>query len=485
MKLSRHLRTLIAHTLCLCLLSGFILCRTIVAEAASIDSAGSGGAAYPVPPEIKSGNCILIDADTGIVLYEKNSDEKCYPASVTKLMTALLVVENCNLNDTLTVSANAVSSVKYGDASAGLKKDEEFTVEQALNIMLIKSANDMAYALGEHVGGSIANFANMMNKRAEELGCTGTHFSNASGLTDINHYTTARDMALICRAVINSPTIMNAISYTKSYSVPPTNKTADTRYYRLSHSMVTGKYLYEYCLGGKTGYTDAAGHTLATFAGKDGLRLICVVFNSTDEQRYIDTTALFEYAFNNFHRMNIAQNEDTFSFNQGLGLSAFGVNGKALSGGSDITLSVPDSDYVLVPHGLSFSELTKEIVFNNNVSSDDDNEENSSAGSSSGAAGNTTFAEIDYYYDGHLLGHTNLIFSERLSDDAASGSVSVTGLPYLIDTDDGSTDMSSLLQEGHFFTVNIWLCVIVLCVIILALIILINVKKNRHNLRFS
>jgi hypothetical protein len=161
------------------------------------------------------------------------------------------------------------------------------------------------------------------------------------------------------------------------------------------------------------------------------------------------------------------------------------VNGKALSGGSDITLSVPDSDYVLVPHGLSFSELTKEIVFNNNVPSDDDNEENSSAGSSSGAAGDTTFAEIDYYYDGHLLGHTNLIFSERLSDDASSDSVSVTGLPYLIDTDDGSTDMSSLLQEGHFFTVNIWLCVIVLCVIILALIILINVKKNRHNLRFS
>ena len=87
----------------------------------------------------------------------------------------------------------------------------------------------------------------------------------ASGLTDVNHYTTAYDMALICRAVLDYPVIMNAISYKKSYSVPPTNKTSDTRYYRLSHSMVTGKYLYEYCIGGKTGYTDAAGHTLATF----------------------------------------------------------------------------------------------------------------------------------------------------------------------------------------------------------------------------
>lgn len=467
---SRPLRVLITYILCFCLLSGIMTCSVY---AAPTDTLNSQSASYPVPPDIESGNCILMDADTGIVLYEKNSDEKCYPASVTKLMTALLVVENCNLNDTLTVSANAVSSVKYGDANAALKKGEEFTVEQALNIMLIKSANDMAYALGEHVGGSIANFANMMNKRAAELGCTDTHFSNASGLTDVNHYTTAHDMALICRAVINSPAIMNAISYTKSYSVPPTNLTSETRYYRLSHSMVTGKYLYEYCLGGKTGYTDAAGNTLATFAGKDGLRLICVVFNSTDDQRYIDTTALFEYAFNNFHRMNIVKNEDTFSFNQGLGLSAFGVSGKALSGSSDITLSVPDSDYVLVPDGVSFSELTKDIVYK----SDTDN--------SSSADSDSSFANINYYYDGHLLGHTNLIFSEKLSSDSSTDQTSLSGLPYITDIRNSVTDISTLLQEGHFVSVNIWLCVIGVCVVILVIIIIINVKKNRHNLRFS
>ena len=467
---SRPLRVLITYTLCFCLLSGIMTCSVY---AAPTDTANSQSTFYPVPPDIQSGNCILMDADTGIVLYEKNSDEQCYPASVTKLMTALLVVENCNLNDTLTVSANAVSSVKYGDANAALKKGEEFTVEQALNIMLIKSANDMAYALGEHVGGSIANFANMMNKRAAELGCTDTHFSNASGLTDVNHYTTARDMALICRAVINSPAIMNAISYTKSYSVPPTNMTSETRYYRLSHSMVTGKYLYEYCLGGKTGYTDAAGNTLATFAGKDGLRLICVVFNSTDDQRYIDTTALFEYAFNNFHRMNIVKNEDTFSFNQGLGLSAFGVSGKALSGSSDITLSVPDSDYVLVPDGMSFSELTKDIVYKSDTET------------VSGAESDSSFAEVNYYYDGHLLGHTNLIFSEKLSSDSTADQTALSGLPYITDIGNTGIDVSTLLQEGHFVSVNIWLCVIAVCVVILVIIIIINVKKNRHNLRFS
>lgn len=441
----------------LCSLLAFALYFLLLLEAMPADV---HAASYPEAPEIESGNCILMDADTGIVLYEKNSSEKCYPASVTKLMTALLVVENCNPSDTLTVSSNAVASVKYGDATAGLRTDEEFTVEQALNIMLIKSANDMAYALGEYVGGSIANFATMMNKKAVELGCLDTHFSNASGLTDVNHYTTAYDMALICRAVINSPAIMNAISYTKSYSVPPTNKTADTRYYRLSHSMVTGQYLYEYCIGGKTGYTDAAGHTLATFAAKDGLRLICIIFNSTDEQRYIDTTALFEYAFDNFHRVNIAQNEDTFSFNQGLGLSDFGISGKALNTRSDAALSIPDDDYVLLPDGAEFSELTKEIVFRADAS----------------------LADIYYYCAGRLLGQTSLVFSKQLS--ASDSGSQTTGLPYIKDTNSGTTQ-SPALREGHFITINIWLLVSAVCVIILIIIIITSrTKKNRRNLRF-
>lgn len=418
---------------------------------------------YPAAPDIESGNCILMDADSGVILYEKNSDEKCYPASVTKLMTALLVAENCNLNDTLTVSANAVSSVKYGDASAGLKTGEEFTVEQALNIMLIKSANDMAYALGEYVGGSIANFATMMNKTAAELGCLNTHFSNASGLTDVNHYTTAYDMALICRAVLNYPAIMNAISYTKSYYTAPTNKTEDARYYRLSHSMVTGKYLYEYCIGGKTGYTDAAGHTLATFAEKDGLRLICVVFNSTDEQRYIDTTALFEYGFNNFHRLNISQNEDTFSFNQGLGLADFGIAGKALNINSDVTLSVSESDYVLIPVDADFSDLSKEIVYR-------------------GADPSNVLADIYYYYDGQTVGSTSLVFGG--TTDAAN-SLSAAGLPYISDTGSDSPLSNAGISAGHFVYINIWLFISAVCILLLIIIaIIVSKKKNRHSLRF-
>ncbi len=419
---------------------------------------------YPEAPEIITDYCILMDADTGNILYEKNSNEQCYPASVTKLMTALLVVENCNMSDTLTVSSNAVASVKYGDATAGLKKGEEFTIEQALNIMLIKSANDMAYALGEYVGGSIANFATMMNKKAEELGCLNTHFSNASGLTDVNHYTTAYDMALICRAVIDVPAIMNAISYTKSYSVPPTNMTSDTRYYKLSHSMVTGKYLYEHCIGGKTGYTDAAGHTLATFAEKDGLRLICIIFNSTDEERYQDTTALFEYAFNNFHRVNISENEDSFSFNQGLGLSAFGINGKALKSRTGITLSIPSEDYLLIPNGVHFSELSREIVYNQTT------EESELSGG---------YASIYYYYDNHPVGQTNLIIP------MSSNTTISTGLPYLTAAGSDNTNTVYTLQGGRYIAVNLWLFIGAVCIIVLIIVLILHSKKTRHDLRFD
>lgn len=416
---------------------------------------------YPPCPELNTEYCILMDADSGIVLYESNADEKCYPASVTKLMTALLVVENCNLTDTLTVSSNAVSSVKYGDATAALKTGEVFTVEQALNIMLIKSANDMAYALGEHVGGSIANFAAMMNKKAVALGCTGTHFSNASGLTDVNHYTTARDMAIICREVIQNPVIMKAISMEKTYSVPPTNKLDETRYYKLSHSMITGKYKYEYCIGGKTGYTDAAGHTLATFAQKDGLRLICIVFKSTDTGRYEDTISLFEYGFNNFSRANITENEDRFTFKDSIGLDALGCKGEALKLNSGLSLTIPVSDYILIPNKVSFSDLERVIEIN-------DGDELTPE----------SLATLSYYYNGHLLGSTRLIV------DGFSTSISSSVLP-AVHNYDTSINPTALLVPSKSVSINIGIIGGVVVIILIIVLILLHNKKNRRKLKFS
>lgn len=413
---------------------------------------------WPEPAEISSEYYVLMDADSGKVIKESNSNEKCYPASVTKLMTALLVVENCNLSDTITISANAVNSVKYGDSTAALKVGEEFSVEQALNIMLIKSANDMAYALGEYVGGTIANFADMMNKKAASLGCTGTQFSNASGLTDIYHYTTAYDMALICREVIDNPIIMDIISYPKTYSCPPTNKTDETRYYRLSHAMNTGRdYAYPYFIGGKTGYTDAAGSTLATFAEKDGLRLICIIFRSTDTGRYEDTTALFDYVYDNFSAVNISENETDFSFDTAFMLQNFGVHASALTSSSNLSISIPEDDHILIPKGIDFGDLTRVVTYND--------------------SGITIY----YNYLNNIVGSTSLLLGEKEASDSSL-------LPYL--EDEHTIDVNELISKNQYVSVNIWLVCIALCIIVLIIVLIVwlierNSRKNYYKIKLK
>ncbi len=256
---------------------------------------------WPSEPDISSGSAILIDADTGAILYDKNSHEISYPASTTKILTGLLAIENCSLSDTVTFSKEAANSVTWEDAQLGALAGEEMTVEQVLYGMLLYSANEFAYALGEQVAGSISAFADMMNERAKELGALNTHFTNASGLHDINHYTTAYDMAMIAKGCYNNATFVNIDSTSTSYTIPATNKTSKARTFKHRHEMLKGRtYEYEYCKGGKTGFTDEAGYTLVTFAEKDDMRLICVVFKSESTTRFVDTRTLFDWGFANF-----------------------------------------------------------------------------------------------------------------------------------------------------------------------------------------
>ena len=398
---------------------------------------------WPEPPELEGQYYCLIDADTGEVLLEKNSSEQCYPASVTKLMTALLVVENLNLNDTITISPNAVASIKPGDANAALKSGEEIGVYDALNVMLIKSANDMAYALGEAVGGTIPNFANMMNEKAAALGCTNTHFSNASGLTDVYHYTTASDMAKICRAVINNPTIMEAISYTKNYTVAPTNKTNETRYYKIQHKMLSGRdYYYEYCIGGKTGYTDAAGNTLATFAEKDGLRLIMVIFRSEDNQRYIDTTAAFEYVYNNFRKVSLADIGDFGTIDASEMLGTLGASGAALGSSPNLSISLPENAYIILPNNANPSELTRIITYEDNG------------------------IKVYYNLKSHIVSTFDVDIVINSEDKKTSG------LP-LVSNIRKNIDISDFMLTDNYIAINLWLTIIVVSLILLAVIVFI------------
>ena len=261
---------------------------------------------------INAPNLLLADTKTGKILYERNADEKIYPASVTKLLTAILVVENCELDEIVTVSENAVMSVPVGYVNANLQVGEEVTVEDLLYVLLIHSANDAANALAEHVGGSIESFSTMMNSRAKELGCTGSNFTNPSGLHQKEHYITTRDLFYISKEAISKDLIRKIIKETKC-TLPSTNKyTGEQRIFTTTNYMIRptlSKYYSEYCIGGKTGYTGEAKNCVVEYAQKDGIELTAIVMGENANikgRKFLDAKEMFEYVFENYKCKKVA-----------------------------------------------------------------------------------------------------------------------------------------------------------------------------------
>ncbi len=247
-------------------------------------------------PQIASEGAVLLDAQTGTVLYGKNAEAKYYPASITKLMTALLVAERSNLTDTVVFSKAATTNLESGAVTLGLVEGDRLTVEQSLYGLMLKSANEVANGLAEHVSGSVSGFATLMNAKAKELGCTNTTFVNPNGLNNSGHYTTPHDMALIARAAFQNDKVRKVTS-TVSYQIPATKKAA-ARTITMGHKMINSSdsHYYPGVIGGKTGYTSAAGNTLVTCAEKNGVRLVVVVMKSKSTH-YADTKALLDYGF--------------------------------------------------------------------------------------------------------------------------------------------------------------------------------------------
>ena len=252
-------------------------------------------------------SAILIETSTGKILYEKNANEVSYPASTTKIMTAILTVENCNLNDVATVSHNAVYSIPYNYTHASLKEGEELTIEQLLYALMVPSANDAAIVLAEHISGSVEEFAKLMNKKAEELGCKNTNFVNPNGIHNKNHTSTAYDLALIGQYAMKNETIRKIVS-TKQFTLPATNKYNKTdRIFNNTNDLLStySKYYYKGTTGVKTGYTSEAGNCIVASAKKNGFEVLLVVLGgkSTSKglsERYLDCKTLFDYAFNNY-----------------------------------------------------------------------------------------------------------------------------------------------------------------------------------------
>ena len=237
-------------------------------------------------PKINAGAALLYDTESGETLLSQNADQKAYPASLTKIMTALLVIEKDNLNDVVTVTSSSLTGLSESGSSVALKIGEQVTVHDLLYMLLIPSGNDAASVLAEHTSGTIDAFVNSMNERASALGCTGTHFANPHGLHDENHYTTAHDLLLITNEAMKHD-IFKEIVATQKYEVPATNKTATKRTLLTTNYLISRlkdpNYIYSGAKGIKTGSTTPAGHCLITYAEKNGFNLISVVLGATQD----------------------------------------------------------------------------------------------------------------------------------------------------------------------------------------------------------
>lgn len=321
---------------------------------------------WPEGPQVAAESAIIMEASTGAILYEKNIQDVHYPASITKIMTTMIAIENSSLDDVVTFSRDSVYGIERASSHIGIDVGEQLTMEQCLYGIMLASANEVSYAVAEHVGGSLDSFIDMMNERAKELGCSNTHFSNANGLPDETHYTTAYDMALITKAALQLDTF-RTISKTQRYTIPPTNLQPESRYFENHHKMLRKtSYYYEGCEGGKTGYTSVALNTLVTFAKRGDMELICVTMKTQGTQVYTDTALLLDYGFNNFHMENVSENEKNFT----LGNSSFFNSQSTIFENANTPVSLNGSGCIVLPNSAAFNDAAPALVFDKTGSSD-------------------------------------------------------------------------------------------------------------------
>ena len=256
--------------------------------------------------QIYSSGSVLMDASTGKVLIQKDMNKQLYPASTTKILTAIIAIEKLDLSSTLTASRSAVMAIPSGYSNAGIKVGESLNVNDLLEMFLIHSANEVGYIFAEEISGNIENFAKLMNQKATELGCINTHFTNPSGIHDINHYSTAYDMAIIARYCMKNETFRNIVNK-KSCKFSATDLYPEERYFKNTNSLLdpSNRYYYEYAIGIKTGFTTQAKNCLIAGAQKNGIELIAVMLGAEATEngqsgRYIDAKNLFDFGFENY-----------------------------------------------------------------------------------------------------------------------------------------------------------------------------------------
>ena len=380
-------------------------------------------AGWPQGPAIGAKGAVLMEADTGTVLYAKNMHEHLYPASITKLLTGLLAYEKLSMDEMVELSETAVYSIEFGSSSIGIDPGEALTVEQSLYALMVASANEVAAGLAEKMGGSIDGFADMMNRRAESLGCTDSHFTNPHGLFNEEHYTSAYDMALIAREYFAHEELAK-IANASTYFMESSDRQPEEFTLFNKHKLINGEMPYDGVLGGKTGFVEMSRQTLVTCAERDGMKLICVILMEESPDQFNDTVALFDYGFNNFQRLRIADHEKKYTINN----PGFMRLGKDIYGNNSIPFTVSGSGYVCIPRETSFDSLTSQVTYDDGKA-----EEAVKAASSESDAGSTADASgkvigtIQYTVGEWPVGETDILFTGVLAPDPGTEEAAAGG----------------------------------------------------------
>lgn len=419
---------------------------------------------WPQGPAVSAKSAILLEANTGTVLYAKNIHEKLYPASTTKILTAYIARQKGNLSDMITYSSEAVNSINWmEDSNIGIKVGESITLEQSLYGLLVGSANECGNAIGEYISGSIEDFVKLMNETAKELGCTDSNFVTTNGKHDEEHYTSAHDLGLIAQKFFDDE-LLCKMSSQKDYVIPQSETLSQKLIPYSKNKLLPGKtYAYEYLVGSKTGYTTVARQNLVSCAEKDGMKLICVVMNDEAPMQYTDTIDLFNYGFSNFKAINVSENDKTYAIGQN-GLFA---NGSDVFGSSAPILSMDEDSYVILPADASFEDVDSELSYED--------------------AADGQAAVVHYTYNGQPVGTASILFSDHTEGFDFNAQPVTPETESVPASADSASSMAAVTAPGGKVLLldpqRIMIAVLVIAVVLLIALIVRAVVRSRKKAR--
>lgn len=466
------------------LMAGIIMVGSICSSTAQ------AAAKWPKGPDkgsLSSASAIVMELSTGTVLYSKNIHKKHYPASITKIMTSLLTLENSSPSDVVTFTEAEAHGIETGSSSMYCVPGEKFTIEQVLYGIMLQSANEMCLVAADHVAGSVDKFVEMMNQRVAQLGLKDTHFMNPNGLHNDDHYTSAYDMACIAREAWKNPSFQK-ICGTRTYQVKSTNKRKASEILGGQllnhHQMINGyetssRYEKDYVIGGKTGYTSMAHSTLVTFAEKDGMQLVSVIMKGNSPKQgepneYTDTTRILDYAFEKFSKH--AVNGENSDVNENL-FNTFDSYFNADQ--SPLRLSAESA--VILPKGVALRKAKQQIQYDNSVKLQD---------------GENVIGTVKYTYDGRMVGSTDIIYDSTKSAshldeasrrivDSEIRQIKTNNKKHAVVLQKLSGIKYSFYNMVSFFRDRVILVIVAALVILLIVLLVLNYRMNSRRKRRS